>query len=187
MPGILDAARFNAFDRNAVAVFKTVDLASYRYQRAGGTSLYRYVTYNRWTGWGQSANDCARRLYFSNEFLAQDQPFREPDCFETLSVRDLKSVNSVLRAAPRAPLASVYAKGRATFFVHGGKVGEGVVYTISEMSESVMGSLAEMARGIELAGQEIAEHKDLDPGHVDISDPEPDLLDPAGKDVPSHH
>lgn len=135
MPGILEAARFNAFDRNAVAVFKTVDLASYRYQRAGGTILYRYVTYNRWTGWGQSANDCARGLYFSNGFLAQDQPFRDPDCFETLSVRDLKSVNSVLRAAPRAPLASVYAKGRATFFVHGGKVGEGVVHTIYHLGD----------------------------------------------------
>jgi hypothetical protein len=56
----------------------------------------------------------------------------EVDFFETTSVRDLKSVNSVLRATPRVPIDYLEPRGRATFLLNGDRVGEGV-FTIADM------------------------------------------------------
>jgi hypothetical protein len=427
MPTISFLKRYNAFYKSAVKVFTSTDLTRYRLTKRQGSSLYRYVSYrnsmpqaadagktlwlsleddksNRWTGWGQTANDSSQGLYFSNEFLAEGQPFPELDhyqdkaadpdamiayfeyskgiepklmtakaselrsmflftmnkelsgldlklytldeqeqkqnnpllekilqkaleedsmllehgesldslytdpknadfcraignacfnsvegidCFETSSVRDLKSVNSVLKAAPREPLGFLAPEGRATFFVNESKVGQGV-YTISDMvynatfegvntvqpfdlptkqqfrntlaevgnkicddmireyeellkqappnevmqqvgkqiwdvrtylkdgnyqqaltsidqvqtsiknidlkkdlkanqvqalkmSDSVMRSLSEMATSIELADKEIKTRQDVEPGKIDISDPDLEVLDPAKK------
>jgi hypothetical protein len=52
---------------------------------------------------------------------------------------------------------------------------------VLRMSESAMGSLSEMTRSIELAGQEIIDRQDIEAGGPEISDPDVDLLRPEDR------
>lgn len=102
MPNVSDPLRFRAFYTAAAKIFANENLSAYRLATNRGSPLFRYVSYrnsmpqaadagrtlwldaqsdvnNRWTGWGEAADNSAQGLYFSRDFLHEGQPFPEVD------------------------------------------------------------------------------------------------------------